>query len=208
MNIDKLKISEEYFLELYPKGFKDPEIEKIIKRHNIDKHVATTKELLKEENFYNPEVVIENAIKIIGRASMVSLFEKPKFRDGLQSLSMEGKELFALGLKNLIYGNKKSGFELLNEILAPLKLAKWSIYTTFLIYTDPKKEVFVKPTTAKNIIKHFEVENLTYKSQPSFEFYRGYKKLIREMKKHVRRSLYPNNPAFTGFLMMSLEDKR
>jgi len=62
----------------------------------------------------------------------------------------------------------------------------------------------VKPTTAKNIISFFEVENLSYKPQPSFEFYSSFRDLINDMKGRVDKSLSPSNPAFTGFLMMSM----
>ncbi|MBN2655638.1 MAG: hypothetical protein JXR86_01155 [Spirochaetales bacterium] len=75
--------------------------------------------------------------------------------------------------------------------------------TVIPVYFSPFKEVFVKPTTAKNIIEHFEVKELAYKPQPNWEFYSGFRDLIGEMKEQVSESLYPTNAAFTGFLMMS-----
>jgi hypothetical protein len=64
--------------------------------------------------------------------------------------------------------------------------------------------VFIKPTTAKGIIAYFELENLIYESQPTWEFYQAYRTEINRMKEQVDCSLAPNNAAFSGFLMMSL----
>ena len=46
MNLEKLKACEEYFLEIYPKGFNDDELLKIAKKHNIEKMSDLTKDLL------------------------------------------------------------------------------------------------------------------------------------------------------------------
>ena len=62
---------------------------------------------------------------------------------------------------------------------------------------------FVKPTTTKNVIRQFEVADLVYKPQPTWQFYADYRDLIAEMKELVDPSLSPNNAAFTGFLMMT-----
>ena len=62
---------------------------------------------------------------------------------------------------------------------------------------------FVKPTTTKNVIRQFEVEDLVYRPQPTWQFYDAYRDLIAEMKALTDPSLSPNNAAFTGFLMMT-----
>ena len=91
------------------------------------------------------------------------------------------------------------------EILKTGKLAKWSLVTILPNYYHPDEEVFVKPTTAKGIIAHFELENLEYKPTPTWAFYQRYKNTILKMKTNIDESLAPNNAAFCGFLMMSLE---
>ncbi|MCG8415164.1 MAG: hypothetical protein MI746_13170, partial [Pseudomonadales bacterium] len=73
------------------------------------------------------------------------------------------------------------------------------------VYFRPDDEVFVKPTTAKGVIEHFELEGLVYKPQPSWEFYAAFRDEVLKMKKKVRKSLSPNNAAFTGFLMMAMK---
>ena len=64
-------------------------------------------------------------------------------------------------------------------------------------------EVFVKPTTAKGIVKGLEVD-LHYQARPTWTFYDGYRKLIVDVRKQVSPTLSPSNAALTGFLMMSL----
>lgn len=57
----------------------------------------------------------------------------------------------------------------------------------------------------KNILKYFEIEDIVYKPRPSYEFYRKYKKILKQFKKEVNKNLGDNNAKFTGFLMMGME---
>ncbi len=92
------------------------------------------------------------------------------------------------------------------DVLKDGKLAKWSLITIIPIYFRPQIEIFVKPTTAKGVIERFELKSLHYKPAPTWAFYKEYRTIINEMKSNVDPSLAPNNAAFSGFLMMSLEN--
>ncbi len=207
MNIEKLKIAEELFFERYPEGFRNPEIIAIAKKHKIDKMTQLAQESFSEENFNNPELIIENMGKIVSRASMVSMFEKPKFRDFAKSLGSDEKEALAFGLKEQLYGNEEEGFDIVVDILKTEKLAKWPLVTISLIYFRPQSEVFIKPTTVKGIIEFLELSSLTYKPGPTWAFYSEYRKIFNSMKEQVSPLLSPDNAAFSGFLMMSLPTK-
>ena len=74
------------------------------------------------------------------------------------------------------------------------------------VYWAPDEEVFVKPTTAKGVIEHFELEGLEYKPAPSWEFYETFRASILDMKSKVNTNLAPSNAAFTGFLMMCIQE--
>jgi hypothetical protein len=87
------------------------------------------------------------------------------------------------------------------------RLAKWSLISICPVYFSPQEAVFVKPTTAKGVIAHFELDELHYRPQPYWEFYTGYRSIIQEMKSLVDPCLSPNSAAFSGFLMMSLADR-
>ena len=205
MNFEKLKEAEAAFLMRYPGGFDHPDMVELgKKKHNVSRLVELAQEAFHEESFARPDVFIDNMVKIIGRSSMVSMFEKPKFRDFAKSLSADEKEQLIDAMQERLYGNERSGFESLLEFMATRKLAKWSLISICPFYFRPNQEVFVKPTTAKKAIRVLELEGLEYKPRPSWEFYARFRDLVGEMKTDVDASLSPNNAAFTGFLMMSL----
>lgn len=205
MNIDRLHEAEVSFFARYPGGFNNPEMLAIGKKHKMAQMEKLAKENFAEKRFNDPMTIVEEAVKLVSRSSMVSVFEKPRFRDYVKSLNRGEKAAFAHAIHELLHGSQKDGFNLLQGILAREKLAKWTLMTVIPAYYRPQKEVFIKPTTAKLIIDKLGLP-LEYKPTPSWEFYKGYRKAINELKAKVDKSLAPNNPAFCGFLMMSLGD--
>ncbi len=201
----KLKQLQANFLMQYPKGFADPEMEKIGKKHRMDKMVDMAKECFSKTACSNVHVTADNMVKIISRSSMVSMFEKPKFRDFVKSLNEDEKAFMVNALSEMLHGKQRAGFEALVDFLKMAKLAKWSLVTIIPAYYKPTKEVFVKPTTAKSVVNYFDIDNLVYKPTPTWEFYSGYRKLINEGKKQVDKNLSPSNAAFSGFLMMTIK---
>lgn len=206
MNIKKLKDMEEEFLTFYPTGFEDEKFFPTMKKFDPSKLEEFTKKSFKKENFSNPNLVVDAFFKIIQKSALVSLFDKLKFKDMLLTLTNYEKDMLSIELYELLYGNKKNGFEGLVEFLNEYKLAKWTIISVILYYNDRQKEYFIKPTTTKNVIKYFEIKDLVYKPKPSFEFYDSYKKVLNEMKKNVHKTLKIDNAAFTGFLRIGMED--
>ena len=207
MNIKKLKKAEKAFFKEYPGGFNHPEMIALGKKHKMDKMITLTQDSFAKNNFKTPKMIIANMIKVISRSSMVSLFEKPKFRDFANSLYHQDQEVLVKGLQKLLHGKEQQGFEMMLEVLKMGKLAKWSLITICPAYFRPNHEVFVKPTTAKGVIEYFELESLQYKPSPTWAFYEEYRAIINDMKSKVDPSLSPSNAAFSGFLMTSL-DKR
>ncbi|MBI9097004.1 MAG: hypothetical protein JEY91_00935, partial [Spirochaetaceae bacterium] len=98
-------------------------------------------------------------------------------------------------------------FDMMLDILKMGKLAKWTLMTIIPLYFNPLFEVYVKPTTTKNVIAYFEIDDLSYNAKPTFDFYKKYRDIINEMKNQVDDSLSPDNAAFTGFLMMSSQPR-
>ncbi len=204
MNYLKLKEAEAGFLQRYPEGFSDPAMEHIKKKHNVDKLAEFAQVNLIRTNFNRPELIVEAVLKIVSRSSMVSRFEKPKFKDFITSLNSHEKQALADAFEKRLYGrNKQQGFEEILGMLSHHKIARWSVISVVPFYFAPTKEAFVKPTTAKGILSYLEVEGLEYKPTPSWAFYKGYVKLLGEIKKEVKSCISPNNAALTGFLMIS-----
>ena len=204
MNLDKLKQAEASFLLRYPKGFADPAMAPIKKKHNVDKLVEFAKTSLVKENCSKPEFVSKTLLDLVSRSSMVSRFEKPQFKHFINALDSNEKEALAYAVMQRLHGKKQLGFEQLCGMLAHHKLAKWAVVSIVPFYFAPRREVFVKPTTAKDIIAALEIEELHYQPSPTWAFYKGYQNAIGQMKKAVAPALSPSNAAFTGFLMMSL----
>ena len=205
MNIERLKEAENTFLNMYPEGFNNPEMVKIGKKHRMDKMIKMAHDNLSEERLskFNEETV-EGIIKIVTSSSMVSVFEKPKFRDTVRAMSTAQKKQLVSSIRELIHGDEEKGFNELLELLVYYKLGKWTLITVFRCYYYPDKDLLYKPTTVKGVIKKFELEGVTYKPRPSYDFFVKYRDIINEMKKHINPSLKPNNAAFSGFLMFTL----
>ncbi len=205
MNLEKLKQAELEFLARYPGGFGDPALAPIRKKHNVDQLTAFARANLGPGACNQPQHVADTLVRIIGRSSMVSRFEKPRFRDFIGSLNGHEKQHLALAVDKRLHGrSKRDGFDEIVGMLAHYKIAKWSIVSVVPFYFAPKREAFVKPTTAKGILAYLEIEDLQYRPLPSWEFYSGYRRLLQRIKREVDPSLAPNYAALTGFMMSAM----
>lgn len=206
MNKKRLKRLEKLFLETYPDGFFDPKMRKISKKHNLGKLVDYIHEVCSQENLQKGANAFPDVVKVISKSSMVSVFEKMRFRDFCSELDEIERIEFIDAISELIHGNEKLGFNRLVRILAPYKLDKWTLITCWRAYYNASYDVFVKPTTVKKIIDHLELEDCVYSPKVTYGFYRKYRIQINKMKELIKEeSLKPSNPAFSGFLMMTIK---
>ena len=205
MNIEKLRTAEAQFLQRYPGGFLHPDMQALAKKHKMDKQIKFAQSAFAQEKVQDMLPYCENMVKAVSRSSMVSMFEKPKFRDFVYAADEANKLDLVVGLNKFLHGDQQQGFELLLSVLKPAKLAKWSLLTVIPNYYHPDTEVFIKPTTAKGVIDFFELKDLHYKPQPTWAFYEDYRNRILDMKALVDPEIAPSNAAFCGFLMMSLK---
>ena len=200
-----MKRAEEAFLHRFPGGFDNPEIIATrVRKHKPEQMIALAQEGFSKRNFRLPELIVRNMVKIVSRSSIISVFEKPRFRDFAEALSPEERKFLRNGLKELLHGNEQTGFEMILDLLKERKLAKWPLMTVCQTYFHPQRDVFVKPTTVKGVIEYFELKDLEYKPTPSWRFYDAYRSRFHEMKSKVDPSLSPTNAAFSGFLWMTI----
>ena len=202
----KLKLAEVEFLQRFPGGFAHPDMQAIGKKHNVTKMVAFAQQSFTKKASKDIDSYTENMIKVVSRSSMVSMFEKPKFRDFVERLSPAEKACLVKAMNQMLHGNQQAGFDAMVDLLHTEKLAKWSLISIIPAYYSPTSEVFVKPTTTKNVIKYFEIKDLIYKPRPSWDFYQRYRAIINAAKDKVDGSLSPSNAAFSGFLMMTMPE--
>ena len=204
MNTLKLKEAERRFLIKYPGAFNHPELQIIAKKHKMDKMIETAQSAFGKSRFSDPQAIADSSVKIVGQSSMVSVFEKPKFRDYVKSFSSEDRKKLADAIKLLLHGDQERGFTALVALLSKGKIAKWPVITALMIYFRPQDEVFIKPTTVKHVIAFFELTGVEYKPAPSYAFYKAYREQLMAMKAMLSPDLAPNNGALSGFLMMSM----
>ncbi len=203
MNLQKLKEAEAEFLRRYPGGFENPEMVEIGKKHRVPKMSEFAHESFAPEKFHNVDQTLAAMVSAVSRSSMVSMFEKPRFKDFVKVLDDTEKEALTSALYEQLHGDQQRGFELMVGMLQSNKVAKWTLMTIIPFYYKPKDEVFVKPMTTKGVIKTLDLD-LAYKPLPSWDFYRRYRDIIGELKDKVDPSLTISNAAFTGFMMMSM----
>lgn len=206
VDLKRLKQAETQFLRRYPGGFEHPEMLELVKKHTKAKLTQFTQESFAKKNLNDPEEIVSSMITVVTRSSMISVFEKPRFRDAIRELPGSSRLTIAQALRKLLYGKQQQqGFEMLLDELTKVKLAKWTLMTVVQAYYKPDYEVFIKPTTTKNIISNLKLD-LVYKPRPSWEFYSAYREIINELKPKVDPSLSPSNPAFCGFMMMVFDE--
>ena len=205
MNLNRLKQAEKRFLQRYPGGFNNPElIATRVKKHKPDQMIALAREGFAPDNFNRPELIVQNMVKVMGRSSITSVFEKAKFKNFANSLSLDEKAFLSSSLNQLLQGNEQIGFEMMLDLLKSRKQAKWTFMTVCQTYFHPHRDVFIKPTTVKGVIQYFELGHLHYHPTPAWAFYESYCSAFNEMKSNVDSSLSPTNPAFSGFLWMTV----
>lgn len=208
MNLKKLKLAQDQFLKAYPGGFNSPEMIAIGKKHNVNKLADFCHEQFTPEKFNQRDELLENWTKVISRSSMTSLFEKPKFKDFVKTCMGDERTVLADSLFERLHGNAETGMSLMVDLFKRDKLAKWTMISAVPAYWRLQDEIFMKPNTVKGIVAYFELPDLLYKPTPSWDFYARYRDCILAMKEHINEDLKPNNPAFCGFLMMSLPGKK
>jgi len=205
MNLNKLEHLEIEFLKVYPEGFDSPELVEVGKKHKMNKMQDFVKEHFAKDCFSETEDVFENFVKLISKSSLVSVFEKTKFRNEAKVMTEEEKEILVKGLYEFLYVDQELGFNKQISVLIKYKMAKWPILTVLGLYMDPGVEVLIKPTTVKGILNYFEVDEFKYTSKANYEFYDQYRQLINEIKTTASEHLQIDNAAFCGFLMMSIK---
>ena len=118
VNVTRLKQAEDAFLTRFPGGFANPELMAIRnKRHNVKKMIAFAQEKFAKRHFQLPDEIVKHMIAVVSRSSVISMFEKPKFRDAVSDFAMEEKRFLADGLEELLHGNEQWGFEAILDLL-------------------------------------------------------------------------------------------
>ncbi|MCH4888207.1 hypothetical protein EZV73_11520 [Acidaminobacter sp. JC074] len=200
--MSKMKALEEIFFDMYPDGFDDEEMKSIEKKHKLDKLSKMSQVMFTKEAFENQDI-LANFTKIINASTLVSRFEKPAFKNFVGSITQDEKVRLEKALFEYIHGDEELGFNEMVFVMQPYKVAKWPILTVLKAYLNLDGDIFIKPTTVKMILGYFEAD-FKYTSKPNYDFYKTYRAFINDIKSQASPGVKPNNPAFSGFLMMTI----
>ncbi len=203
MNREVLLAAEKSFLASYPAGFDNPDLVAYGKKFKMAQHEAFARERFAKGCFEDPDQILADFAGLVSRSALVSVFEKPKFKQATAGLKGRLAEPWADAVYDLLHAKQKAGFEALVQLLAEHRLAKWTLVSLLPAYYRPQRELFVKPSTAKLIVRQLELP-LTYHSKPTWDFYRDLRKAIHAMREVTDSSLAPSNAAYCGFLMIAL----
>ena len=99
MNRERLRQAEASFLQIYPRGFADPAIQPLRKKHNVDRLVRFSRDNLTRVHCSRPEALSSALLKVVSRSSLVSRFEKPRFKEFLASLGSDDKVALAFAVE-------------------------------------------------------------------------------------------------------------
>lgn len=73
MNLINLRTAEAEFMQRYPGGFDNEEIQEIGKKHRVDKMVEQANDLLAKKRFTNQGEVLDSIVKIVTRSDRKSV---------------------------------------------------------------------------------------------------------------------------------------
>jgi hypothetical protein len=205
MNIEKLKQLEAEFLMRYPLGFDDPELMAVAKKHKVEEMKNYVHTHFSEDHFNDPAAISRAFTKLIEKSSLVSTFEKVKYKNAVKLFNQDDIETLSSALWDILYGDQRKGFNQLVLLLATFDLAKWPILTVLGLYYNGDYEVLVKPTTVKSVLNYLEVSEIKYTSKPNYDFYLQYRTLINDLKEKTGKSIATDNGAYCGFLMITIE---
>ncbi len=168
------------FLERFPNGLQDEEWIALGNKHKNGNLVQQVKENFSKENLSKLikekkyDEICEISLKLLKRASVVSVFEKVAF--GNYMAHEEIHKDFALGLYDIIHNFNQESFEKFALLLARYRteknsnVAKWTVLTFFISFYDRERFVFIKPTTTKKIANALKTD-ICYSSYPTYETY-------------------------------------
>ncbi len=180
------------FLNRFPDGLDDVEFVGLGKKHKPDNVIKAVNTELSKENLQklinkkDSKTICEISLKLLRRASVLSVFEKVAFSNFLSHEEIQKD--FSNYLYDFMYNFNKENFEKFTLLLARYRMekntncAKWTIVTFFIAYLDQEKFVFVKPTTTKAIAKALDVD-IEYSSYPTFETYEKVYNMIYDFRK-------------------------
>ena len=122
MNRERLQAAEARFLARYPEGFASQQMLEIAKKHKVEKMKKMAQDSFAPGQFGSADQIAAALVKVVSQSSLVSVFEKPKFRDAVLSMNDAEKAHLAQGLHDFLHGDQARGFGKMTACWKNIKL--------------------------------------------------------------------------------------
>lgn len=186
-----IKFIEQSFLRQFPNGLQDDEFKMLGKKHqSSDRIIKMFKESITIKNLTTrnesiQEETMKSIIKAISQSTLISTFEKVAFKNYIKDTKIH--KPFMEALANMLHDCNEDTMNAFVHVCSLKKnetnanIAKWPIVTFFLAYFDPQNEIFIKPTTIKQVAYIMNVD-IEYQALPNFNTYKKARKMILDFK--------------------------
>lgn len=192
--MENSNIIEQRFYQQFPGGIQDPTFTEMSARYNPDAIVAIFQDELSEKAIKDAiashefEVIVEAAHRAIKKVKVVSMFEQMAFSNFLKHKEVYSD--FTKALYGFLYQFSEETFDNFVDVLRRYKseknanAAKWPIVSFFKAYSEPKKYIFLKPTTIKNLASVLAYD-IQYSSLPNYKTYKNVVEMVTKLKEEV-----------------------
>lgn len=186
-----IKFIEQSFLRQFPNGLQDDEFKMLGKKHqSSDRIIKMFKESITIKNLTTrnesiQEETMKSIIKAISQSTLISTFEKVAFKNYIKDTKIH--KPFMEALANMLHDCNEDTMNAFVHVCSLKKnetnanIAKWPIVTFFLAYFDPQNEIFIKPTTIKQVAYIMNVD-IEYQALPNFNTYKKARNMILDFK--------------------------
>ena len=182
-DVDRLRSrARRRFRTFYPGGFDDPdylELERGYKQraHELWSAALPEQEFARLLGDGDHGGVARRAVGIESRTNLLFSFEKMALRDAVKE--KRGARVFSEGLYALLHGEGSPDDRFAGWIDAVARLPRrqtrvltWPVLTVFPFIADPKRHIYLKPTTTKAAAARWGFP-FAYASKPSVPVYRS-----------------------------------
>lgn len=179
-DLRKVRRARRRFLQVFPKGFKDPTYVSWERSYKWEAHErwlellnpAAFRSLLKSSAY---DEIAQNAVRIESRTNLLFSFEKMALRDAVKSKL--GARAFAEGLYSVLHGAGPlpTRFEQWCQVLSTLprkqtRVFTWPLATVFGFLAQPERNMFLKPNVTRRAAGEYGFD-FNYSSRPSWTTY-------------------------------------
>lgn len=184
------------FLFYFKEGYSDPQFLAWERDYKWTAH-ETFQELLNKKAYNKLLIdkeykhIAETAVRIESKTNLLFSFEKMALRDAIKSI--EGAEIFSIGLFDYVYGTGtlEKRFEKFCEVVSLLprkqtRVLTWPLLTVFGFIANPLEQIFLKPRVTKEAARKYQFDFI-YNPKPNWVTYQSLFSFAEQIRLDTRK---------------------